>query len=409
MENKQRVSFQVDCTCLDLFEKLTKKYHFSDCEVLKKCIQNGILEGGDSVCICGKEQSGKTLLVTEILADLTAVKQLKGMNCKVIYFDCDLSFSYKNYKKIIYKKIAKYIYGMENSNTPTATNTAITTVDTRNYKERKKLHLKQKKLLDASFSNVYYIPIFNPGHFIIILNSLKNLLEAKPQPFIEALIIDSLTFWNYCKYDKTNFFSDENLPKRNNLELLDYAFTCILNLKRKYKFLLFYSKVHNESKSYEYTINMRTHHKFNQWVSRTNPRLDENKRHSNVDRNYGNNNSSNTINNMNSATTISAVDYMERTDEMKKKFLIPTNFGTLINIHIFQKKDFTNDKVFVERPFLIYLIPNEKKEFIHIKKKYDIAQPSFILCISSDIKDIDKINYPNFLFMITNSYTIVPL
>lgn len=406
MESKQGIDFQVDCTCLDLFEKLTKKYRFSDCEVLKKCIQNGILDGGDSVCICGKEQSGKTLLVTEILADLTAVKELKGMNCKVIYFDCDLSFSYKNYKNIIYKKIAKYIYGMKNgTNTPVV----ITNEDNRNYEERKKLHLKEKKLFDASFSNVYYIPIFNPGHFIIILNSLKNLLESKPQPYIEALIIDSLTFWNYCKYDKTNFFSDENLPKRSNLELLDYAFTCILNLKRKYKFLLFYSKVHNESKSYEYTINMSTHHKFNQWINGTDLRGDKNKRRTNTDGKYENNNSSNTINNMNSATTISAVDYMERTDEMKKKFLIPTNFGTLINIHIFQKKDFTNDKVFVERPFLIYLIPNEKKEFIHIKKKYDIVQPSIILCISSAIKDIDKINYSNFLFMITNSYTFVPL
>ncbi|EAA16698.1 hypothetical protein [Plasmodium yoelii yoelii] len=53
----------------------------------------------------------------------------------------------------------------------------------------------KKELLERSFSNVYYIPIFNPGHLLVILNSLKKLLEKKN--FIRALFIDSLSFWNF--------------------------------------------------------------------------------------------------------------------------------------------------------------------------------------------------------------------
>ncbi|CRH00274.1 P-loop containing nucleoside triphosphate hydrolase, putative [Plasmodium relictum] len=362
MANKNTENFEIDCTCLDLYEKVTKRYYFNDCSIIKKCIKNGILKESDSVCIYGKENCGKTLLLTEILVDLTAVKELRGMNCKVVYLDCDLSFNYQNYENIINNKFLKYISNCSTVNTD----------------EYKNINLK-KEYLDNSFSNIYYIPIFNPGHLLVILNTLKNLLEKKI--LVEALIIDSLSFWNFCKYDKVNFFSDNSYVKRNTSDLLDYAFTLILNLKKKFRFLFFYTKLSSEDKFIEYTINLSVNEKLNEQMNDV--EICENKNTNNFS--------------------------INKSSDLKQVFLIPQNFNDILKTHIFRKKDFITNNFLIEKPFLIFLISNEKSKFTHIKNRNDLKSLNFLLCLSSEMKDLDKTHYSKFFFMIINSHTIVPL
>ncbi|CRG96453.1 P-loop containing nucleoside triphosphate, putative [Plasmodium gallinaceum] len=362
MANKKTENFEIDCTCLELYERVTKKYCFNDCAIIKKCIKNGILKESDSVCIYGKENCGKTLLLTEILVDLTAVKELKGMNCKVVYLDCDLSFNYKNYENIINNKFLKYMSNYKTINTDKCKNNSL-----------------KKELLDNSFSNIYYIPIFNPGHLLVILNTLKILLEKKIS--IEALIIDSLSFWNFCKYDKINFFSDNNYVKRNASDLLDYAFTLILNLKKKFKFLFIYTKLSNEDKFIEYTINLSFNEKLKEQINGV--EIPENKNYHNFS--------------------------INKSNDLKQVFLIPHNFNDILKTHIFRKKDFITNNFLIEKPFLIFLISNEKSEFTPINKKNDLKNLNILLCLSSEMKDMDKIHYSKFFFMIINSHTIVSL
>lgn len=360
---KKMTKIDIDCTCLDLFEEHNKSYYFNDCAILKKCIKNGILKKCDSVCIYGKENCGKTLLLTEILADLTAVKELKGMNCKVVYLDCDLSFNYKNYENIINKKFDKYII-KNNKNNNICT-----------YNDLKKVYG------DNSFSNIYYIQILNPGHLIVVLNTLKILLEGK-NIFIEALFIDSLSFWNFCKYDKINFFSDNNYVKRKTSDLLDYAFTLILNLKKTFRFLFFYTKLSIEDKFMEYTINLSINEETKKQIQDNNENIDNTDHYNFVN------------NNLNS---------------LKQIFLIPQNFNDILKTHIFRKKDFLTNNFLIEKPFLIFLIPNEKNEFTHINKKNDINSINFLLCLSSEMKNISRTHYSKFFFMIQNANTIIPL
>ncbi|CAD2104876.1 P-loop containing nucleoside triphosphate hydrolase, putative [Plasmodium vinckei] len=364
MAKKDKRNTEIDCSCLDLFEEATKVYRFSDCEIIKKCVKDGTLKESDSICIYGKESCGKTLLLTELLVDLSAVKELRGMNCKVAFLDCDLSFNYNNYENMISKKFEKYI---SNNN-----------VDI--YDKYEKDQLK-KELLERSFSNVYYIPIFNPGHLLVILNSLKKLLEQKN--FIKALFIDSISFWNFCKYDKINFFSNNNYVKRNTLELLDYAFTLILNLKKRYKFLFFYTKLCNEDKFVEYTINLS---------------MNENiiEPQNNIKAPQENRKENNTL--FNKSSTFK-----------KEYFLIPHNFNDIIKTHIFRKKDFVTKNFLIEKPFFIFLIPNEKKQFTYIDKKCEHSNLNFLMCLSSEMKNPNKTQYSKFFFRIVNSHTIVPL
>ncbi|KAI4838516.1 P-loop containing nucleoside triphosphate hydrolase [Plasmodium brasilianum] len=384
MANKGGEGINIDCTCLDLFEEPTKTYYFYDCAILKKCIQNGALKESESVCIYGKENCGKTLLLTEIVADLTAVKELKGMNSKVVFLDCDLSFNYKNYENMIYNKFDKYISNSYKRNDHTSNsyvsnnrmsnNPNVNIINTNN--KLKKENLK-KIYLEKSFSNIYYMPIFNPGHLLVILNTLKILLEKKV--FIEALFFDSLSFWNFCKYDKINFFSDKNYVKRNSFELLDYVFTLILNLKKKYKFLFFYTKLCNEDRFIEYIINLSINEKHGEQIKNV-----EKKQEKQV--------------------------AGEKVNTLKQVFfLIPHNFNDILKTHIFLKKDFATNNYLMEKPFFIFLIPNEKKQFTHINKNSNFTNLNFLLCLSSEMKDKDKDSYSKFFFMITNSHTIVPL
>ncbi|GAW81165.1 hypothetical protein, conserved [Plasmodium gonderi] len=369
MANKYRESYKIDCTCLDLFEESAKIYNFSDCVIIKKCINGGTLREADSVCIYGREKCAKTLLLTEIVAELTAVKELKGMNCKVVYLDCDLTFNYKNYKNMIIQKFKKYI---NNDYSSILSNGA----------SSKNINLK-KVFLENSFSNVYYFRIFNPGHLLIILNTLKNLLKKKK--FFEALFIDSLSFWNSCKYDKVNFFSDNNYVKRSASDLLDYAFTIILNLKKNYKFLFFYTKLCNEDKFIDYTVKFIIGRKGKQektsvigegthkWKKRKEIHL--------------------------------TPKYYTSKEE---SFQVPYSFNDVLNTHIFRKRDFTSNNFLVEKPFFIYLIPNEKKHFIDIQQK-DIPNLNFLMCLSSEMKDPNNSQYLKFFFMIAKSHTIIPL
>ncbi|KEG02331.1 P-loop containing nucleoside triphosphate hydrolase, putative [Plasmodium vinckei vinckei] len=364
MAKKDKQNTEIDCTCLDLFEEATKVYRFLDCEIIKKCVKDGTLKESDSICIYGKESCGKTLLLTELLVDLSAVKELRGMNCKVAFLDCDLSFNYNNYENMITKKFEKYI---SNNNVNI-------------YDKYEKDQLK-KELLERSFSNVYYIPIFNPGHLLVILNSLKKLLEQKN--FIKALFIDSISFWNFCKYDKINFFSNNNYVKRNTLELLDYAFTLILNLKKRYKFLFFYTKLSNEDKFMEYTINLSMSE------SSIEPQNNIKTPQENIKENNALFNKSSTF--------------------KKEYFLIPHNFNDIIKTHIFRKKDFATKNFLIEKPFFIFLIPNEKKQFTYIDKKCEHPNLNFLMCLSSEMTNPNKTQYSKFFFRIINSHTIVPL
>ncbi|KMZ86541.1 hypothetical protein PVBG_04700 [Plasmodium vivax Brazil I] len=385
MANKHRGRYEIDCTCLDLFEKYTKSYNFSDCVVIKKCIKNGTLKEADSVCIYGREKCGKTLLLTEIVAEMTAVKELNGMNCKVVYLDCDLTFNYKNYESIIGKKINKRVSYDHSGNCGSGGSS-------------QNMNLG-KAFLENSFSNMYYFRIFNPGHLLLILNTLKNLLKKKK--FFEALFIDSLSFWNACKYDKVNFFSDNNYVKRKTSDLLDYAFTLILNLKKKYKFLFFYSKLCNEERFIDYTVKLVVEK----------PGV----------KNSGSVTEGGTLKrkekNEKKETHLTAKEHTAQ----EESFLIPHSFNDTLNTHIFRKKDFTSNNFLVEKPFFIYLIPNEKKRSMKKtsrkkKKKHfaDILQEdspplNLLMCLSSEMKDADKAQYLKFFFMIADSHTIAPL
>ncbi|KJP90291.1 hypothetical protein AK88_00139 [Plasmodium fragile] len=381
MANKHRERYEIDCTCLDLFENCTKDYNFSDCVVIKKCIKNGKLKEADSVCIYGREKCGKTLLLTEIVAEMTAVKELNGMNCKVVYLDCDLTFNYKNYERIIWKKFNKRVNYDDSS----------TCASGESYQ---RMNLG-KAYLENSFSNMYYFRIFNPGHLLLVLNTLKNLLKKKK--FFEALFIDSLSFWNACKYDKVNLFSDNNYVKRNPSDLLDYAFTLILNLKKKYKFLFIYSKLCNEEKFIQYTVNLVVkkpvkQNKGNVTDAGTHEQKDTNEKEE-----------------------IHLTSQEHTTQE--ESFLIPHSFNDILNTHIFLKKDFMSNNFLVEKPYFIYLIPNEKKSKMMKKKNFanihqkeeDSPHLNILMCLSSEMKDTDKAKYLKFFFMIENSYTIAPL
>ncbi|GAB66674.1 hypothetical protein PCYB_094580, partial [Plasmodium cynomolgi strain B] len=384
MANKQRERYEIDCTCLDLFEKCTKSYNFRDCVVIKKCIKNGTLKEADSVCIYGREKCGKTLLLTEIVAEMTAVKELNGMNCKVVYLDCDLTFNYKNYESIIGKKFNKRVNYDHSS----------TCASGGSYQN---MNLG-KAFLENSFSNMYYFRIFNPGHLLLILNTLKNLLKKK---FFEALFIDSLSFWNACKYDKVNLFSDNNYVKRKTSDLLDYAFTLILNLKKKYKFLFFYSKLCNEERFIDYTVKLVVERPGGQ----NKASVTEGRTHKRKDRN------------VKKETHLTAKEHTTQ----EESFLIPHSFNDILNTHIFRKKDFTSNNFLVEKPFFIYLIPNEKKgkkkkkkkknkkHFADIHQKEDSTHLNILMCLSSEMKDADKAQYLKFFFMIANSHTIAPL
>ncbi|VWU50577.1 P-loop containing nucleoside triphosphate hydrolase, putative [Hepatocystis sp. ex Piliocolobus tephrosceles] len=414
MASNIRENFEIDCTCLDLFEEPTQTYTFTDCAIINKCIQNGTLKESDSVCIYGKENCGKTLFITELVADLTAVKELKGLDCKVVFLDCDLTFNYKNYENIIFTKFEKYINHNNNNNNKYNSNTNPLSGNTNplsgntnplsgntnplsgnnthgsstkkyssNMYIRDQHNLNQLKqlFLEKSFSNIYYIPIFNPGHLLIILNTLKNLLEQKV--FIKALFVDSLSFWNCCKYDKINFFSNSNHVKRKTSDLLDYAFTLILNLKKKFKFLFIYTKLCNEGKFNEYTINLSNKDTNSKYRDDTN-----------IERKYQNYKHS----------TINKSNYLKQAS-----FLIPQNFNDILKTHIFRKKDFVTKKFLIEKPFFIFLIPNEKQTIKHINNKKNVENTNFLLCLSSEMKDKNKDQYSKIFFMIINSYTIVPL
>ncbi|SBS83961.1 P-loop containing nucleoside triphosphate hydrolase, putative [Plasmodium ovale] len=377
MAKKNRENFEIDCTFLDLYEESSQTYyHFSDCEIIKKCVKNGILKEADSVCIYGKENCGKTLLLTQLLADLTAVKELSGMNCKVVFLDCDLTFNYKNYENMINDKFEKYIinkldYGIQNNCSSRRRGIA---------GEYKKNKLK-KTFLEMSFANICYIPIFNPGHLLIILNTLKNLLKEKI--IMKALFIDSLSFWNFCKYDKVNFFSNNSYVKRRTSDLLDYAFTLILNLKKKFKFLFFYTKLSNEDKFMEYTINLSVNENSGEHMN-SSEKEEQNGRKNNFP--------------------------ISKPNDLKQAFfLIPQNFNDILKTHIFRKKDFATKNFLMEKPFFIFLIPNEKKQFTHINKKNDFTNLNILLCLCSEMKDMDKAHYSKFFFIITNPHTIVPL
>ncbi|ANQ08094.1 Uncharacterized protein PCOAH_00027380 [Plasmodium coatneyi] len=378
MANKHRERYEIDCTCLDLFEKCTKGYNFSDCVVIKKCIKNGTLEQADSVCIYGREKCGKTLLLTEIVAEMTAVKELNGMNCKVVYLDCDLTFNYKNYESIIWKKFNKRV-NYDHSSTWASGGSY------------QKMNLG-KVYLENSFSNIYYFRIFNPGHLLLVLNTLKNLLKKKK--FFEALFIDSLSFWNACKYDKVNLFSDNNYVKRKTCDLLDYAFTLILNLKKKYNFLFFYSKLCNEEKFIDYTVNLVVEKPGGQNKGSV-THGGTHKRRGKIEK---------------KETHLTAKEHITQ----EESFLIPHSFNDILNTHIFLKKDFISNNFLVEKPFFIYLIPNEKKSkkkkhFSDIHQKEDFPHLNILMCLSSEMKDADKAQYLKFFFMITNSHTISPL
>lgn len=378
MANKDRKRYEIDCTCLDLFEESIRGYNFNDCVVIKKCIKNGTLKEADSVCIYGREKCGKTLLLTEIVAEMTAVKELNGMNCKVVYLDCDLTFNYNNYENIIWKKIKKHV-NYNHSNTWGSGGSY------------QNMNLG-KAYLENSFSNIYYFRIFNPGHLLLVLNTLKNLLKKKK--FFEALFIDSLSFWNAYKYDKVNWFSDNNYVRRKTCDLLDYAFTLILNLKKRYKFLFFYSKLCSEEKFIDYTVNLvvekpRKQNKGSVTEGETHKRkgIIEKKE-----------------------THLTAKEHTTQ----EESFLIPHSFNDILNTHIFLKKDFMSNNILVEKPFFIYLIPNEKKRkkkghIADIHQEEDFPHLNILMCLSSEMKDADKDQYLKFFFMITNSHTITPL
>lgn len=369
--------YDIDCTCLDLYDSLKKEYVFQECEVLKKCLQNGRVKGMKSVCITGKEGTGKTILITEILAELSAVSNLKGMNLKVMYLDCDLTFQYKNYEEVLKRKFSKYIHDYH----------------TKSMDEYAKVNY-QTQLLKDSFSNVYYMPVYNPAHLIIILNSLKNILLKNPH-FIEALILDSLSTWNFIQFDKINFFSHKTAAERTITELLDYSYTLILNLKKEYEFLFFYTKVCVKKLTDEYVIKIPSKQK-KVGIHKKRRVEHEVKR---------------TLNPLckNVKNEIEETLACEEKN-IDKKFLLPHNFDKMLRNNTFLKKSFKENNYFIEDPLQIYLFLEEKKDFSNITKKEENNNLESLLCISSDMVDLlDKNLLSDYIFVIKDPYSIVPL
>ncbi|AFZ79138.1 hypothetical protein BEWA_019840 [Theileria equi strain WA] len=153
----------------ELFKKQTKVYELKYSPFLS---DNGLdyYKSSNILSITGEIGSGKTLLLTYIVADILVSNDTN----KIIYLDTELTLDFTLLKQFVSEKILEENADVDN----------------------------------LLLSRLVYLPIRNPIEFSFILDGLEIYLKLNHN-LIHCLVLDSSTFWSYKWLFKHNS-GDEN-------------------------------------------------------------------------------------------------------------------------------------------------------------------------------------------------------